>query len=227
VSVGSAPRKHTSLESLFSNIGKEEKKDLAFVIRADVHGSAIALSDSLQKLSNDEVQVKIVHSGVGAPTESDIMLAAASEAIILGFHVRPSGTVRRMAEREGVEIRHYRIIYECVEEVERAIKGLLKPEFKEVVLGTAEVRQVFSVPKMGKIAGSYVTDGRVPRNADARLLRDGVEIWTGKLGSLRRFKDDVKEVASGFECGIGLEGFSDIKEADVIEVYEQQEVARA
>lgn len=219
-------KKPTNLESLFANLGQEEKKDLNFVIKADVHGSSIAVADSLQKLTNEEVNVNVVHSGVGAPSESDVMLAAASDAIIVGFHVRPPGSIRKLAEKEGVEIRSYKVIYECVEEVEKAIKGLLKPEYKEVVLGNAEIRQVFSVPKIGKVAGCYVTEGKFLRSCEARLLRDGVEIFSGKLGSLRRFKDDVKEVAQGFECGMSLEGYTDLKEGDVIEGFEQQEVAR-
>jgi translation initiation factor IF-2 len=227
VAEGTSPRnKHSSLEDLFASLGKAEKKDLNFVIKSDVHGSAIALADSLLKLSNEEVDVKVVYSGVGAPNESDVMLAAASEAIVVGFHVRPPGSIRKLAEKQGVQIKSYRVIYECVEEVEKAIKGMLKPVFEEVVVGSAEVRMVISVPKLGKIAGSYVTEGKIPRNAGARLLRDGVELWEGKLASLRRFKDDVKEVAQGFECGIGLADYSDIKEADVIEVFEQREINR-
>lgn len=215
-----------SLDDLFQQIQQGQTQELRIIIKADVQGSIEALSQSLIKLSNQEVEVKIIHAGVGTVNESDILLATASDAIIVGFNVRPDASVRRLAEQQKVDIRLYRIIYDAIEDVEKAIKGLLAPVFKEVVLGQAEVRQVFKVSKVGTIAGSYVTDGKITRQAQARLIRGGIIVHESRIESLKRFKDDAKEVAAGYECGIGLEGFNDIKEGDTVEAFTMEEVPK-
>ncbi|HAZ21404.1 MAG TPA: translation initiation factor IF-2 [Firmicutes bacterium] len=215
-----------SLEDLFSKIQGGELKDLNIVIKADVRGSIEALEPSLNRLENEEVRVNVIHSGVGAVTETDVMLAAASNAIIIAFNVRPDPMAKRTAEKETVDIRMYRVIYDAINDVRAALEGMLTPEFKETVIGKAEVRQTFRVPKIGLIAGSYVTEGRILRTADVRVLRDNVVMHEGKIDSLRRFKDDAREVAQGYECGIGLEKFQDIKEGDVIEAFIMEEVKR-
>ncbi|MBQ4505698.1 MAG: translation initiation factor IF-2 [Firmicutes bacterium] len=215
-----------SLEKLFSQLEEGEVKDLNLIVKADVQGSVGALEQSLEKLKNENVRVRIIHSGVGAINESDVVLASTSNAVIIGFNVRPSSAVSAMAEQEGVEIRTYRIIYEIIDDIEAAMKGMLDPEFIEVVLGKAEVRETFKVSNVGTIAGCYVTEGKIQRSSKLRLVRDGIVIHEGEIGSLRRFKDDVREVASGYECGISIEKFNDIKEGDVIEAYEMQEVKR-
>ena len=212
-----------NLNDLFSQIS-EGVKDLNIIVKADVDGSAEAVRASLQKLSNEEVKVKVIHSAVGGITEGDVMLAAASNAIIVGFNVRPDKGAMDSADRQNVEIRTYRVIYECIEEIEAAMKGMLAPKFKEVVLGHAEVRQTIRVPGVGTIAGSYITDGKVTRAAEIRVVRDGIVIFEDKISSLKRFKDDAKEVASGYECGIGLEKFNDIKLGDVLEAYIMEEI---
>ncbi|HWZ29604.1 MAG TPA: translation initiation factor IF-2, partial [Gemmatimonadales bacterium] len=199
---------------------------LKIIIKADQGGPAEALADALAQLSTAEVKVEVVHRGVGAITDSDVLLAKASNAIIIGFHVRPDSNARASAERERVEIRTYRIIYEAVDEVKAAMEGLLAPEKKEVVLGEAEVRQVFKIAKVGTIAGSFVRSGVIPRTGKVRLIRNGVEVYDGTLASLKRFKDDVREVREGFECGIGVENFNDVKVGDLIEAYRIDEVAR-
>jgi translation initiation factor IF-2 len=199
---------------------------LRVIIKADQGGPAEALADALAQLSTPEVQVEVVHRGVGAITDSDVLLAKASGAIIIGFHVRPDSNARASAEREKVEIRTYRIIYEAVEEVKAAMGGLLKPEEKEVVLGEAEVRQLFKIAKVGTIAGCFVRHGVIQRTGKARVVRNGVEVYDGSLASLKRFKDDVREVREGFECGIGIENFNDLKVGDLIESYRIEEVAR-
>ena len=211
-----------NLNDLFSQIS-EGVKDLNIIVKADVDGSAEAVRASLQKLSNEEVKVKVIHSAVGGITEGDVMLAAASNAIIVGFNVRPDKGAMDSADRQNVEIRTYRVIYECIEEIEAAMKGMLAPKFKEVVLGHAEVRQTIRVPGVGTIAGSYITDGKVTRQSEIRVVRDGIVIFEDKISSLKRFKDDAKEVASGYECGIGLEKFNDIKLGDVLEAYIMEE----
>ncbi|GHU49254.1 translation initiation factor IF-2 [Clostridia bacterium] len=216
----------TTLEKLFSQIQEGVIKELPLIIKGDVQGSVGALTASLEKLKNENVVVKIVHTGVGTVTESDVMLASTAGAIIIAFNVRPSTAVVSMAEREGVEIRNYRIIYEVIDEVEAAMKGMLDPVFKEVVLGKAEIRNTFRVPGIGVIAGSYVTDGKVQRNMEIRLVRDGIVIHEGKISSLKRFKDDVKDVAQGYECGIGIENYNDLKEGDEIEVFTMEEIKR-
>ena len=215
-----------SLEDFMSQAAAGEKRSLRIVIKADQGGPAEALADALGQLSNDEVSVEVIHRGVGAVTESDILLAKASGAIIVGFHVRPDNNARAAAEREGVDIKLYRIIYEAVNAVRAALEGLLRPEEHEETFGTAEVRQTFKVPKIGVIAGCYVRSGVINRQGRVRLVRDGKEVYEGVIGSLRRFKDDVREVREGFECGIGIENFNDIKPGDVIEVYRKVEVAR-
>ena len=214
-----------SLEDLFSKIKEGVVKELGIIIKADVHGSVEALAESLQKLSTEAIKLKVLHGSVGAITETDVMLAAASNAIIIGFHVRPDSKVHALAEEEGVDIRLYSIIYEVIEDVKKAMEGLLEPTFKEVVLGRAEIREVFTVPKIGNIGGCFVTDGKIARGAKVRLIRDSIVVHDGKMASLRRFKDDVKEVQSGYECGIGIENYNDIKTGDVIEAYMQEKVA--
>ncbi len=214
-----------NLDDLFAQMA-EGVKDLNIIVKADVKGSAEAVKASLEKLSNDEVKVNVIHTGVGGIIEGDVTFAAASNAIIVGFNVRPDKMAMDSAELQGVDIRTYRIIYECIEEITAAIKGMLKPVYREVVLGHAEVRQTIHVPNVGMIAGSYITDGKVTRASLIRVIRDGVIIFEDKISSLRRFKDDVKEVASGYECGIGLEKFNDIKENDVLEAYIMEQVER-
>ncbi|MDO4393430.1 MAG: translation initiation factor IF-2 [Bacillota bacterium] len=217
----------TTLEELFSQIQEGDVKDLNLIVKADVQGSVGAIVSSLEKLSNDQVRVKIVHTGVGTVNESDIMLAGTSNAIIIGFNVRPSATITGMAERDGIQIRTYRVIYDIIDDVENAMKGMLDPEFREVVLGTVEIRTTFKVPGVGIIGGAYVTSGKMVRNEQVRLVRDGIVIHEGKISSLKRFKDDAKEVAAGYECGIGIEKYNDIKEGDIIECFKMEEIERA
>ena len=213
-----------SLDSLFEKMQEDEVKDLNLIIKADVHGSIEALTEYLVKLSNEEVKINIVHAATGTITESDVSLAAVSDAIIIGFNVRPNTKVQALATEEQVDMRFYNIIYNVIKEVEGAILGMMESTFEEHVLGRAEVRQVFHVPKVGAIAGSYVTDGRIERSQMMRLLREGIILYEGRNSSLRRFKDDVKEVQNGYECGIGIENYNDIKEGDVIECYYLEEV---
>ena len=205
-------------------IQEGEIKDLNIVLKADVQGSVEALTSSLEKLSDENVRINVIHGGTGGITESDVALAATSNAVIIGFNVRlePASAERR--EREGVDIRLYRIIYDAIEDVKAAMTGMLEPTYEEIVLGRAEVRATFKVPGVGMIAGCYVTDGKMVRNAAVRVLRDSVIIFEGKISSLKRFKDDVREVAEGYECGIGVERYNDIKENDVLEAYQMQEV---
>ena len=212
-----------TLDNLFSSIQEGELKDLNIIVKADVQGSVEAVRQSLEKLSNDEVRVKVIHGAVGGIVESDVMLANASNAIIVGFAVRPDPSATAMAERDNVDIRCYRIIYDCIEEIESAIKGMLAPKFRDVDIGRAEVRNVFKISSAGTIAGSYVLDGKIVRNAKIRVVRDGIIIAEDEMSSLRRFKDDVKEVASGYECGIGLTKFNDIKEGDIFEAFITEE----
>jgi translation initiation factor IF-2 len=218
--------KAVTLEDLFNQIKEGEIKDLNVIIKADVKGSIEAVKQSLVKLSNEEVKVNPIHGGVGAITEGDIMLASASNAIVIGFNVRPTNTALDAASREHVDVRTYRIIYKAIEDIEAAIKGMLKPEFKEVTLGRAEVRATFKVPNIGVVAGVYVQQGKVTRKSSLRLLRDNIVIHEGEVASLRRFKDDVKELLTGFEGGIGIENYNDIKDGDVIEAYIMEEVER-
>jgi translation initiation factor IF-2 len=218
--------KHVTLTELYAQIKEGAVSDLNLIIKGDVDGSVEALADALGRLSTSEVRCNVIHQGVGQIAESDVLLAAASNAIIIGFHVRPDPRARELANREKVDIRLYSVIYEAVDEVKQAMSGLLKPEKKEVVLGSAEVRRVFQLSKAGTVAGCMVVAGQIPRHAHVRLVRNQDVIWEGKLASLRRFKDDVREVQSGFECGIGLDGYDDLKEGDLIEAFQIEEVAR-
>ncbi|MDD7035456.1 MAG: translation initiation factor IF-2 [Firmicutes bacterium] len=216
----------TTLEELFNQIQEGEVKELNLIVKADVQGSVGAIVTSLEKLNNDEVKVNIVHTGVGAINESDVMLAGTSGSIIIGFNVRPSITVSSMAERDGIQIRTYNVIYNIIDDIEAAMKGMLDPEYREVVLGTVEIRTTFKVPGVGVVGGAYVTDGKVVRNESVRLVRDGIVIHEGKISSLKRFKDDAREVAQGYECGIGIENYNDIKEGDIIECFTMEEIER-
>ncbi len=208
-----------TLDNLFDSINEGSLKDLNIIVKADVQGSVEAVRQSLEKLSNEEVRVKVIHGGVGAINESDVMLANASNALIVGFNVRPDPVAEQNAERDSVEMRMYRVIYDCIEEVEAAIKGMLAPKYRDVEMGKAEVRNVFKLSSAGTIAGSYVIDGKITRNSKIRVVRDGIVVFEDEIASLKRFKDDQREVASGYECGIGLEKFNDIKEGDILEAY--------
>ena len=216
--------KKMTLQDLFAQIKEGEIKELPIIIKADVQGSAEALKTSLEKLSNDEVRVKAIHVGVGGINENDVMLASASNAIIVGFNVRPDSNARVQAEQKGIDLRTYRVIYECIDEIQAAIKGLLAPKFKEEFLGTAEVRQVFKITGVGVVAGCMVKEGKVVRSAQVRIVRDGVVIFESGIASLKRFKDDVREVAAGYECGIGIDKFSDVKEGDLIEAFRMVQI---
>jgi translation initiation factor IF-2 len=218
--------KKRSLETIFDDARGGELQELNLVLKADVSGSLEAFEDEIAKLPQDEVQVQVVLSGVGGITESDIMLAAASDAVVLGFNVRPVGEAAQVADREGVEIRTYSVIYRAIDELRDAMQGMLAPEEIEETLGTVEVRAIFRASRVGTIAGSYVTDGKVVRGAKCRLVRDGTIVYDGEIESLRRLQDDVREVAAGFECGIVLRNYADIKEGDVIEVYATRQVER-
>ena len=213
-----------TLENLFDQIEQGQVKTLNIIVKADVHGSAEAVKSSLEKISNEEVQVKVIHSGVGGINESDVMLAAASGAIIVGFNVRPDHNAVETAQRDHVDIRLYRIIYDCIEEIEQAMRGMLAPKFKEVVIGHAEIRQTFKVSGVGTIAGAYVQDGKMQRNESVRIVRDNIVIHEGALATLRRFKDDVKEVSAGFECGMSFERYNDIKEGDIVEAFVMEQI---
>lgn len=215
-----------SLNQLFEQLKKGEVKELNLILKADVQGSIEALKQTIEKCSTEEVQIQIIHCGVGAITESDVMLASASNAIIIGFNVRPDSNAKKLAEKEKIDIRTYRIIYDLIEDLEAALKGMLEPEYEEVILGRAEVRALFKVPQVGVVAGCFVTEGKITRNSMIRVIRQGIVINECKIASLKRFKDDVKEVVSGYECGIGLEKFNDIKEQDVLEAFINQAVER-
>ncbi len=215
-----------TLDDLFRHIKEGEIKDLNVIIKADVQGSVEALKSSLEKIEVEGVRVKIIHSGAGAITESDVILAAASNAIIIGFNVRPDTQTKTTAEQEKVDIRLHRIIYNAIEEIEQAMKGMLDPVYKEAVIGHAEVRNTFKISKVGTIAGCMVTQGKISRNAEARLIRDGIVIYEGKIDSLKRFKDDAKEVAQGYECGITLDNYNDLKEGDIVEAFVMETVER-
>ena len=212
-----------TLDNLFDSINEGSLKDLNIIVKADVQGSVEAVRQSLEKLSNEEVRVKVIHGGVGAVNESDVMLANASNALIVGFNVRPDPVAEANAERDKVEMRMYRVIYDCIEEVEAAIKGMLAPKFRDVEMGKAEVRSVFKLSSAGTIAGCYIIDGKITRNCKIRVVRDGIVVFEDEISSLKRFKDDVKEVATGYECGVGLEKFNDIKEGDILEGYITEE----
>lgn len=216
-------KQRVTLDNLFDQLSEGDLKELNVIVKADVQGSVEAVRDSLEKLSNDEVKVRVIHGGVGAINESDVMLAQTSGAIIVGFNVRPDGVAKAAAERDGVDMRMYRVIYDCIEEIKAAMKGMLAPKFRENQLGTAEVRNVYKISNVGTVAGCYITNGKVTRACQIRVVRDGIVICEDKIASLRRFKDDVKEVAQGYECGIGLEKFADIKEGDIFEAFIMEE----
>jgi translation initiation factor IF-2 len=214
-----------TLESLREQIAEGGVKELPLIVKADVQGSTEVLADTLTKLSDEKVKIRIIRSGVGAISESDVLLASASNAIVIGFNVRPDRNAAEVAEREAVDVRFYSVIYNVTDEIKKAMEGLLDPTLKEVTRGRAEVRNTFKVPKFGVVAGCYVTEGTIPRSAQLRLLRDNRVIHEGKVGSLRRFKDDVSEVKQGFECGIGLDRFQDVKVGDIIEAFQVEKVA--
>jgi len=218
--------KHITLDEIGRRLALGDFQELNIIVKGDVDGSIEALSDSLEKLSQDSIQVNIIHKAVGQITESDVLLASASDAIIVGFQVRPSSGARKLAEKEEIDIRLYSVIYKAIEEVKEAMEGMLSPEIKEEIVGTAEIRETFKISKVGTIAGCFVTEGRINRNSSVRIIRDGIVIYTGALGSLKRFKDDVKEVKNGFECGLNIDKFNDIKVGDVVEAYEEVEIAR-
>jgi translation initiation factor IF-2 len=213
-----------SLESLYEQMQEGDVKDLNLIIRADVRGSIEALSDAVNDIASSEVKIHIVHAATGTITESDIMLAAASNAIVIGFNVRPNSKVQDIANQENVDIRFYNVIYNAINDIKAAIIGMMSSTYEEHIYGKAEVRETFVIPKVGTVAGCHVTEGKMVRNAQVRLLRDGVVIYDGKIGSLRRFKDDVKEVQRGYECGIGITNYNDIKINDVMECYYEEEI---
>ena len=212
----------TTLEELYSKMGKTEKTLLNVIIKADVRGTIDAITEALKKLSNDLVEIQIVHGGAGAITETDINLAMASGAIVIGFNVKPIGKAQALAEQEKIEIRIYSIIYDMIDDLKKAMEGMLEPKLVETDIGKAEVRKVFAVSKIGTVAGSYVLEGKVTRNALVRVMRNSNNLFTGKISSLKRFKDDAKEVQSGYECGISLEGFHDLQEGDILEMFVQE-----
>ena len=221
---GARTNKHITLDEIGRRLAIGDFKELNVIIKGDVDGSIEALSDSLQKLSTDQIEVNIIHKSVGQISESDVMLAAASDAIIIGFQVRPSVNARKLAEQEQIDVRLYSIIYDAIEEIKDAMEGMLAPKFEEKITGTVEIREIFKISKVGTIAGCMVQEGKIYRTSDIRVIRDGIVVYTGKLGSLKRFKDDVKEVAKGYECGLNIDKFNDIKEGDIVEAYEQVEV---
>ena len=213
-----------TLDNLFAKMQEGEMKELNLIVKADVQGSAEAVKASLVKLSNDEVRVKVIHAGVGAINESDVVLASTANAIIVGFNVRPNDAAAAAAKRDKVDMRMYRVIYDAINEIEAALKGMLAPTFREAILGHAEVRMTYKVSAIGTIAGCYVKDGKVTRDAQVRVLRDNIVIHEGSIGSLQRFKDSVKEVSAGYECGMSVEKYNDIKEGDVFECFCMEEV---
>ena len=215
-----------SLEDLYSQIKEGKVKELAIIVKADVQGSVEAIKSSLEKLSTDDVKVRVIHGGVGAISETDITLAAASNAIVIGFNVRPDNNAITQAEKEGVDIKTYRIIYDAIEDVKSAMIGMLEPEYKEVVLGSAEIRETYKISNVGTIAGCYVLNGKLQRNSEVRVIREGIVIFESSLSSLKRFKDDVKEVNSGYECGLTVEKFNDIKEGDIVECFKMEAIKR-
>ncbi|HNC65232.1 MAG TPA: translation initiation factor IF-2, partial [Chitinophagales bacterium] len=223
---GLRAKKHITLDEIGRRLALGNFKELNLIIKGDVDGSVEALSDSLLKLSTEEVQINIIHKGVGQISESDVLLASASDAIIIAFQVRPSANAKLIAEKEDIQIKMYSVIYSAIEEVKSAMEGLLEPKFEEKIVGNVEVREVFKVSKIGTIAGCYVTDGKIVRSNEVRIIRDGIVVFEGGLDSLKRFKDDVKEVTKGYECGIKIKNYNDIREGDIIESFEQVEVKR-
>ena len=218
--------KHITLDEIGRRLAIGDFKELNVIVKGDVDGSIEALSDALLKLSTEEIQVKIIHKGVGAISEADVNLASASDAIILGFQVRPTTTARKLAENEQIDIRLYSVIYKAIEEIKAAMEGMLSPDIEEKIVGTAEIRETFDITKVGTIAGCYVTDGIIKRSSKIRVIRDGIVVHTGVLGSLKRFKDDVREVKNNYECGLNIDKFNDIKIGDIVEAFEEVEVAR-
>jgi translation initiation factor IF-2 len=223
---GLRAQKHITLDEIGRRIAIGNFQELNIIVKGDVDGSIEALSDSLIKNSTEEIQVNVIHKGVGQISESDILLAAASNAIIVGFQVRPSIAARKLAEKEEIDIRLYSVIYDAINEIRDAMEGMLSPEIKEQITGTAEVLSVFKITKVGKVAGCIVREGKIPRSAKVRLIREGIVVYDGLLGSLKRFKDDVKEVASGYECGLNIENFNDVKVGDMVESYTEIEVKK-
>jgi translation initiation factor IF-2 len=219
-------QRRDTLEQIGQRIAQGNYQELNIILKGDVDGSVEALTDSFQKLSTDEITVKIVLKGVGAITESDVLLASASDAIIIGFNVRPQGNAREVAERESIEIRTYSIIYDAINDLRDAMEGMLSPELKEEITGTAEIRETFKISKIGTIAGCMVLTGKIYRNSGIRLIRDGIVIHTGALTSLKRFKDDVKEVSKGYDCGMQLKNYNDIQEGDILEAFQEVEVKK-
>ena len=215
-----------TLDNLFAKMQEGEMKELNLIVKADVQGSAEAVRASLEKLSNEEVRVRVIHAGVGAINESDILLASTANAIVVGFNVRPDAAAQASAQRANVDIRMYRVIYDAIDEIEAAMKGMLAPKYREAVIGHAEVRQTYKVSAIGTIAGCYVKDGKVTRDSKVRVLRDNIVIYEGEIGSLQRFKDSVKEVAQNYECGMSIDKFNDIKEGDIFECYVMEEIPR-
>lgn len=223
---GLRTQKHITLEEIGRRIAIGNFQELNIIVKGDVDGSIEALSDSLIKLSTPEIQLNVIHKAVGQISESDILLAAASNAIIVGFQVRPSLNARRLAEKEEIDIRLYSIIYNAIEEIKSAMEGMLSPEVKEEIVATLEVRELFKVTKVGTVAGCYVKEGRITRNTPVHIIRDGIVIYSGELGSLKRFKDDVKEVSSGYECGLNIQNYNDLKIGDIIEGYKEVEIKK-
>ena len=219
-------KKHVTLDEIGRRLALGSFKELNIILKGDVDGSIEALSDSMEKLSSEEISVNIIHRGVGQITESDVLLASASDAIIIGFQVRPSQNARSLAEKEGIDIRIYSIIYEAINEIKSAMEGMLEPTEEEVIAGNVEVREIYKISKIGTIAGCYVTNGNILRNNKIRLIRDGIVVYTGKIKQLKRFKDDVNEVKNGYECGLSIADFNDIKVGDVIESFEIKEIKR-
>jgi translation initiation factor IF-2 len=224
---GLRTQKLLTLDDIGRRIAVGGFQELNIIVKGDVDGSVEALTDSLIKLSTEQIQVNVLHKAVGQISESDIILAAASNAIIVGFQVRPSVAARRLAEKEGVDVRMYSIIYDAIEQVKAAMEGMLSPEMREEIIGTAEVRETFHISKVGTIAGCVVKEGKLRRSARVRLIRDGIVIYTGELGSLKRFKDDVKEVATGYECGLNITNYNDVKVGDLVEAYEEVAVKKS
>ncbi len=223
---GIRTQKHITLDEIGRRLAIGNFKELNVIVKGDVDGSIEALSDSLLKLSTPEIQVNIIHKSVGQISESDVLLASASDAIIIGFQVRPSLNARKLAEQEQIDIRLYSIIYDAINEIRSAMEGMLSPEIEEKIVANVEIRETFKITKVGTIAGCMVLDGKINRNSKIRIIREGVVVYTGELASLKRFKDDVKEVSAGYECGLNIQNFNDIKEGDIIEAYEQVEVKR-
>ena len=219
-------QRHITLDEIGRRIALGDFQELNIILKGDVDGSVEALTDSFQKLSTEEIQVNIIHKGVGAITESDVLLATASDAIIIGFNVRPMGNARQIADKEEIDIRMYSIIYDAINDLKDAMEGMLSPELKEEITGTAEIREIFKVSKIGTIAGCMVTSGKIFRNSSIRLIREGVVVYTGELSSLKRFKDDAREVSKGYDCGMQIKNYNDIYENDVIEAFHEVEVKK-